>query len=31
MEEAPLLIAVQGIVGGVQVDDDLLGRGSVRL
>ena len=31
MEETPLLVAVQRIVGGVQVEDDALGRRGMRL
>ncbi len=31
VEEAPLLVAVQRIVGGIEIEDDLLGRPRVRL
>ena len=31
VEEAALLVAVQGIVGGVEVEDDVLGRRGMRL
>jgi hypothetical protein len=31
LEEATLLVAVQGIIGGIAVEDDLLGRRLVRL
>ena len=31
MEEPALLMAVQRIVGGVEIEDDLLGRGAVRI
>jgi hypothetical protein len=31
MEEPPFLMAVQGVVGGVEIEDDPLGRRPVRL
>jgi hypothetical protein len=31
VEEAPLLMAVQRVIGGVEVENDLLGRRLVRL